>query len=468
MGKDPTKTLTLRRKAAAEINRRFNELKRVVRITLQAPGLITNAEAVEDGRFLFIRDSEKIPVFDEWFREQVDREIMQELDPSQASQHWLNGHIGEGYIRGAQKTRLAAERNIPDLIKVDNYSPLTNPFHVERAELIFTRAFNDLKGVTDVMANQVSRELATSMINGEGVKRATDRITDRVDKIGKTRAKLIARTEIVESHNTAAIEEARQLEEDTGVETWMEWNTAIDGRERQTHHDRHEKVYTREKTQTLIGEPNCRCSVTAVFGADAKAKLEGRDVEVSTELPEFEPTPEGERSMTGDLNLYAIGKDFASNPEFSENQHRALASYSSHTYGHINPLLRDRDSYLRSKYKDKDINKLETIISYMDEAFKTSGKRSTERVFRGVPNNVRLEELAFSSATKSIDVAKDYARGGTVISIDISDVASIDMHSEELSLVSGEQEVLLERGLKYIFQHEENGVLFYKVEKIIP
>lgn len=269
MAKDPTKTLTIRRRATREIDRRFNELKKVIRITVkEADGLIVNAEAINDGRFLFVRETDKIKEFDAWLREQIDKEILFVENGGEIADHWLNRSIGEGYNRGAIKARLAAEKALPSLFKIADYSPIANPFHVERAELIFTRAFSDLKGVTDAMATQVSRELGEAIINGESVRKAAKRLEDRVDKIGKTRAKLIARTEIIESHNSAAIREGELIAQETGIQEQYEWITSIDGRERPTHHDRHGKIYDKKTAQSLIGEPNCRCAISLYFEVD--------------------------------------------------------------------------------------------------------------------------------------------------------------------------------------------------------
>ena len=266
MANDPTKTLTIRTRASRQIDKRFNELKRVIRLTLkEAEGLITNAEGITDGRFIFVREADKIKDFDQWFREQVDAEILFIEGGGEIQDHWLNKSIAEGYNRGALKTRLAAEKGIPALAKIADYSPLANPFHAERAELIYTRSYQDLKGVTDVMATQMSRELTAGMINGEGVKVIAKRLEDRVDKIGKTRAKLIARTEIVQSHNTAAIREGELIASETGIKEQYEWITALDGRERPTHHDRHGKIYKKGVAQRLLGEPNCRCAISLYF-----------------------------------------------------------------------------------------------------------------------------------------------------------------------------------------------------------
>lgn len=265
---DPTKTLTIRRRVSREIDRRFGEIKRVVRKTLkEASGLIANAEPIQDGRFVFVRETEKVAIFDAWLKEQIDAEILAGSE-GEISKHWLSRGIVEGYNRGATKTRMAAEKAIPSLNKLDNYSPLANPSHIERAELLYTRAFQDLKGVTEAMATQMSRVLAEGIIQGEAVKVVAKKLEDRVDAIGRTRAKLIARTEIVESHNSAAIREGQIIAAETGIEEKYQWNTAMDGRERQSHASRHGEIYTASEVQSLIGEPNCRCSVAIWFDVD--------------------------------------------------------------------------------------------------------------------------------------------------------------------------------------------------------
>lgn len=267
MAKDPTSTTVLRSRAAKEVNRRFGSLRRaVIRTVLRKEtGLITNATTDADGRFVFLRDAKKVEEFNAYLGELVEEEILRIEGGGEVKDHWLNKHVGDGYRRGAAKTRLAAERAIPLLEALPDYAPLANPFHAERAELIFTRVYSDLKGVTEVMSTQMSRELANGIINGHNPKKVARAMADRVDKIGRTRSRLIARTEIVESHNSASINESRVLEAETGVEVMMEWITALDGRERPSHRARHQNVYTKDEAQSLIGEPNCRCSVSPVF-----------------------------------------------------------------------------------------------------------------------------------------------------------------------------------------------------------
>lgn len=262
MKTDPTKTLMLREAAVREVNRRFAKVRIAVRDAVLVGGLVTNV-TVRQGQFQYTRDVAKIPEFNKFLQGVIDTEILDIENGVQTSDHWLNVYVGNAYERGAKKVRALAERNITDISKLPDYSPLTNLHHIERAELIFQRVYSELEGVTEVMSKQISTELANGIIRGKNPKDVAAAMTDRVDKIGISRSRLIARTEIVESHNQASANEAELLMRETGVEIEMEWITAIDGRERPSHHDRHGKVYPIATARGMLGEPNCRCSISA-------------------------------------------------------------------------------------------------------------------------------------------------------------------------------------------------------------
>lgn len=260
--KDPSKTLVIRNRASREITVRFSKIKKFVRDSIFTGGLITNIVAPR--QYEFLRDKDKIAEFNRFLQLEIDREIFDiAVGNAEPKDFWLNVHVGQGYERGAKKARLIAERGIKSIVGIPDYSPLLNPFHIERAELVYTRVFNDMKNVTDTMRGQMSRTLADGMLQGLNPKTVASNMLDRVDKIGMTRARLIARTEIVEAHNQASVRETQLLSKETGIKFKMQWVTSLDGRERPTHRDRHLKLYTEDEVLDLIGEPNCRCSVSA-------------------------------------------------------------------------------------------------------------------------------------------------------------------------------------------------------------
>ncbi len=57
--------------------------------------------------------------------------------------------------------------------------------------------------MTDATANQMRRVLTEGLASSHGPKRIARDLADRVDHVGKYRSNLIARTEVMHSHNRA-------------------------------------------------------------------------------------------------------------------------------------------------------------------------------------------------------------------------------------------------------------------------
>jgi len=129
-----------------------------------------------------------------------------------------------------------------------------------------------MKGITESMKGQMSGVLAMGMAEGRGPYDIAYKLKDRVEAIGITRARLIARTEVVHTHNAAAMNEFESLEGIVGETIYVQWWTALDERVRATHAARHGKVFKRKTAQGLIGEPNCRCALLPWTKTLAKAR----------------------------------------------------------------------------------------------------------------------------------------------------------------------------------------------------
>jgi len=185
------------------------------------------------------------------------------------SEPWTNTYIRSSYQKGIASTRGELRRSgieipsfggIPGILDPIRVA-FNQPFHADRVGLIYTRTFNELKGVTDEMGKQISRLLAQGVAEGRNPRNIGRDLANRIDKIGITRGTLIARTEIIQSHNEAAINENAYAESLIGEEVLVQWWSALDSRVRPTHEQRHGRVYTRDVAQQLIGEPNCRCAL---------------------------------------------------------------------------------------------------------------------------------------------------------------------------------------------------------------
>lgn len=193
-----------------------------------------------------------------------------------AANNWQNQYIDQAYERGIKRTqadikRLGIDANmlrgvtVADIVGTATASlgvgTATGPIHQEAIRTLYLRSYSDLQGITDEMAKQIRRTLVESIEQGKGINDIAEAINDRVDKIGLTRSKLLARTETARAYNVSAIAEFETVAENAGIEPLYEWVTTIDGRERPEHKDRDGKVYTRDEAMRLIGEPNCRCAL---------------------------------------------------------------------------------------------------------------------------------------------------------------------------------------------------------------
>ena len=157
-------------------------------------GLRTEALVDPPRGFDFERDADKQRAFARWLDRQTDREILQQFGQD-------NQFITRAYERGL--TDAATELNALGGLGDISTSTIRLPVHRDQLEALFTRNLTALEGMTDATATQMRRELAEGLAGGESPTAIKDRLADRIDKIGKTRAETIARTEIQHSHNRA-------------------------------------------------------------------------------------------------------------------------------------------------------------------------------------------------------------------------------------------------------------------------
>ena len=284
--KDPTRTITLRKKFIVDITRRYSELKRAIKKSVVdndcfglkdpvfgIPLILEDLTPIEQQKFKYLRDDQKVQGFMDWLDEQEEKGVLEKtIRPSAlpvGEEPWSNVYIQSSYQKGMVKGRnelRVAGVNVPTYGPTgESLSAVFNqPFHANRVGLIYTRCFDQLKGVTRAMDGQISRVLARGLAEGRGVLDIARNINDRVDKIGVNRSRLIARTEIVQTHNEASLAEYEAAERLVEEPILVQWWSALDEVVRPTHGThggRHGKVFTRKEGQALLGEPNCRCSL---------------------------------------------------------------------------------------------------------------------------------------------------------------------------------------------------------------
>ncbi|MHA1809349.1 MAG: phage minor head protein [Candidatus Heimdallarchaeaceae archaeon] len=288
--KDPTRTIVLRKKFSSQMYNRFSKLKGLIRKAVVDEDVLglkntpQNFKILQDlttpgqKAFAFRTSEEKVSAFMAWLHEMIGNEVLEMVQgPGIGREPWANMYIRSAYQKGLSEAYARLKKEGVEVS--EQILPISSsfylPFHAERIGLIYSRVWSDLTGVTQVMETQISRILALGLAQGENPEKIARRLNDRISKIGITRARLIARTEIVRSHNLGALAEYEQAEKTIGKKVNVRWWTALDERVRgnpdgkypnaiPSHWNRHDKVYTREDAEELLGDPNCFIGSTKV------------------------------------------------------------------------------------------------------------------------------------------------------------------------------------------------------------
>lgn len=278
---DPTRTFTLRKKFVADMDKRFGELKKLITVSIvlndcfglkprvTAPTPFFIQAAAKPGQFAFDRSSAKVEAFMAWLQEQEAAGVLTLVQKSRigggVEQPWTNLYIDTAYQRGIRRGRQELRNqgvDIPGFGDSQLRDPVmvafNQPIHADRVGLIYTRTYSDLRGITAAMDTQISRVLGQGIAEGRGPRELARTINERVDAIGITRARTLARTEVIRAHHSANIQEYRNAGIE-GVSVKAEWSTAgfnvcpicsaLQG-----------KVFTLDEIEGMIPRhPNCRC-----------------------------------------------------------------------------------------------------------------------------------------------------------------------------------------------------------------
>lgn len=72
-----------------------------------------------------------------------------------------------------------------------------------------TFMFENIKGMTEDLADRLRKELSIAILNNENIEKIKKRVSD-IMSVGKTRAQMIARTELVRAYNLGTFDAAKQ------------------------------------------------------------------------------------------------------------------------------------------------------------------------------------------------------------------------------------------------------------------
>lgn len=283
---DPTGTLRLRRRYEAAMISRFRRLRALVRrailiedvFGLREPrrlprpiaGLddlrVGDARMDSPGRGAFsgfTHSEEKAREFMLWLRRQSRLGILdiREGTPVERSLqgNWQKIYIDSAYRQGLRDAEIEKKQALPDAATENIQTAFLRPVHADRVGRIYTRNLEDLNNITEAMSSQIREVLAEGVLDSRNPNQIARKVVERVDKIGITRARTLARTEIVAAHaeaTLASFEEAGIH----GVSNQAEFMTSEDDRVCQICASMSGDVYTLEDAKGVIPvHPNCRC-----------------------------------------------------------------------------------------------------------------------------------------------------------------------------------------------------------------
>ncbi|WP_323190464.1 phage minor head protein [Halostella sp. PRR32] len=278
---DPTRTKTARRRFAQHLRSRWNAIKYHVNrgivdndalglrgpdvggtLEAQSGDLDREFEAHVDtnddltpgaGQFDFPRDADKAEAFEDWLNEATDDEILEDYNGDR--------FVRKGYGQGVKHADSQLQDIDVDAPDQDIATTLQLPVHEDKLELLYTRTFEELEGVTDAASQEIRRELTEGLSQGKHPRDIARNINDRVEKVGKTRSTVLARTEVIRAHSEGSLDRYGSIAGDLDLTVKAELQTAGDSRVCERCAALEGRVYTVQEARGIIPvHPQCRCS----------------------------------------------------------------------------------------------------------------------------------------------------------------------------------------------------------------
>lgn len=286
---DPTQTGAIRERFIREMRRRFLSLIAVIKEAIieqdvlginVAPSGKQKLSAIQflqqfgrdvigdqapgQNAFAFQRSADRVAAFMEWLRAENAANILQVSVGTPVRQaaefSWMNLYIDTSYRKGVRDAAAKMKKGGAKVSSKWVGNALNRPIHADRVGLIYTRVYRELKGITEAMEQKISRVLAQGIAEGLNPRSIAANLVEEVSKISKTRAEVLARTEVISAHAEASLNAYEEAGIE-GVEVEAEWSTAGDDRVCPQCEDMEGTVMTLNEARNRIpAHPQCRCA----------------------------------------------------------------------------------------------------------------------------------------------------------------------------------------------------------------
>ena len=273
---DPSRTSLLRMQLVREFTKRYSLLASRIRNLVdvgdafglrQTFNTAENELLTENTRWRFATDPQKVQEFQGWLKQELEMVVPANAADGAYWKEYTQQAYDKGQGRAFSDTRKPAlqsdARGVSDFYNGTREEFLRSSFGravaVEKVQGLAARVYSDLQGVNAAMSAKMSRTLTDGLAQGKNPRViARDLIRD-VEGIGKHRAMLLARTEIVRAHAEGQLDAFERLGV-TELGVMAEWSTAGDDRVCGLCQALEGVVMTIGEARGLIPRhPQCRC-----------------------------------------------------------------------------------------------------------------------------------------------------------------------------------------------------------------
>lgn len=243
--RDVTGTIFIRNRFAKEMRVKFNAIAKLIKKSVHKEDVfglkerpsIFELETPGERAFEFRELDEKIEDFLEWLDNMVREEILEVINTpprlieGQPAKRWTDVWIHTAYQKGIVKARNELQKVgmvLPDfegITRDGQYIGLemNKRVHSDKIKGLYTRAYQDLNGITSDMESKIARLLSQGMADGlspldlaKSLRAAIGDDLGTTDKLGrfipaKRRAEMLARTEIIRAHAESNLNEYEEL-----------------------------------------------------------------------------------------------------------------------------------------------------------------------------------------------------------------------------------------------------------------
>ncbi len=227
-------------------------------VVLSSPERKQETIVANTGEWSFLSDEAKLLEFENWIQEETGLTIVPEED------RFWEDYVIDGYEKGAGRAFTDINKSKAGSFIVGGKREFISgmlgaPETVNKVKLLAARTLTDLKGVSEVLATQLRKELVDGLVQGQNPRQIARNISARLITSRKS-AERIARTEIIRAHAEGQLDALERLGiEEVGVA--VEWSTAGDDRVCPLCSPMEGVVFKIKEAHGLIPRhPNCRCS----------------------------------------------------------------------------------------------------------------------------------------------------------------------------------------------------------------